>query len=280
MRKLAVVLAVALSALAIPATAGARTIINLTECHMAVSGGALGVLQQDLTCSSDDAFDLDDNASLDLNGHTLTITTGTGISVGAISCATRCAVYGGTITDTRPDPFSGAQIYAGWLKLHDMQLNSATRGIRVLTNTLQLTNVTATASDVLFGAQSKMTVKNTSITTTGVQPYGPNSCLMATSIDASVNATDVHLQGCNIWSFGKVIGKRLTVTGSSDWGIATKGNLVKLTDSTITGNPVDIAGVTKPILKGTVCGTSAVASTFDGSPVPGTTWHVCTNDAP
>jgi hypothetical protein len=279
MRKLVLVLAVCAVALAFPGVASAGTIVNVTSCATPdIQPGVHAVLQQDLSCQI--GLYLLNNASFDLNGHTFTLVNPTSFGGPGVTCVAKCTVYGGTMIDARTNGEDNLLSTGSSTTVHDAVLQSTGgNAIFFIASNVKLTNVTATAPAVNIEAGKKLTVMHSSFDYTGFVPGQSNTCLQATWFKASIVATDVHLQGCDIYAFGNVTGKLVTVTGSPDWGISTRAKL-KLTDSTITGNPVDISAGSMPKLVATTCGTSAESNLNTGQPVPGSTWEVCTNDGP
>ena len=132
------------------------------------------------------------------------------------------------------------------------------------------------------------------ITASHVTAYGNHESGLTASSTLIVNDVDSHdnAYGNGLYGGRLVKGSDATLSGNYN-GVSTtrkvelanlssigntgvagvQGRRVRLTNSTVTGNTIDILAESAPILVGTTCGTSRVAGTSTSEE-----WGVCTND--
>jgi hypothetical protein len=243
--------------------------VDVTACDQEVPRGAVGTLQADLVCPTQDhcegnpldlcttnadcpgmapcekpyAVELGTGATLRLNGHSIT-----GGAYGVL-CETRCSVEGpGDISGAS---FSAVITYLGQyrLTLSNLSIHDNSSGI-VQAGTVKLTDVDISNNQLRAIGRARV-VKGTNVTANG---NGLQAIL----------ADRVRLQS-------------LTATGNGDVGVIGSTG-VALENSTVTGNQaggdgVDILSGRRPRLVNTTCGRSG--NMDDGAP-----WGVCTLDPP
>jgi hypothetical protein len=132
------------------------------------------------------------------------------------------------------------------------------------------------------------------ITASHVTAYGNHESGLTASSTLIVNDVDSHdnVQGNGLYGGRTVKGSNVTVSGNY-YGVSSTGNVVltnlssiantgvagvqgrrvRLTDSVVTGNNIDILAGSAPILVDTTCGTSRIAGSSTSAD-----WGVCTND--
>jgi hypothetical protein len=286
---------VTLRALGLTALVASRAVaLDVTTCGQRVPPETAAVLQTDLSCSGPGTCDdapgtacsvdgdcpsglcdlgaviLGRNASLSLNGHTITSTGArVGVSVPPRSCPASgiCIPTSGRVAVQGPGTISGGTVgissfsrrtTVSDVQLHDIGDSSSGAGIAVVGD-LVATGVGVTR--VHIGVQAK-----------------------------SVRATDlgVSSSGIGILTHGAVRGVRLTITDNGPAtiqagvldGAGIFAERCRLTDSVATGNfdgsvPADLLTKRRPLLVNTTCDHSAVVPV---SGPPTATWGVCADD--
>ena len=232
---------------------GRAAATDVTACHQTVVARDTGVLQADLTCSdSATAVFLDDRATLDLGGHTIT--------GGGIFClGRRCSIIGPGTVQQVVGIGNSAAIYAGSpggrLSVQDLTLTDNAFGIvsNAFKNTF--TNVTASNNQHI-----------------GILAFGNTNGSNVITNDNGETGFASELKGIHL------IG--LTATGNGQAGLINNGHSTHLTDSTLTGNAfgpfpgdptmLDIFTVQRPHLVNTTCEHS-----LGPRNIP---WGVCSGD--
>ena len=262
--------------------------LDITTCGQVVPRRTTGVLQVDLSCTptpSNDNFyrfgiELEGGATLDLNGHTLTL-LGCGNAAGVL-CNGNCVVTSstGTATIVGPSPqlnegcngifgrtvsasklavsSFGNGIFAGRrLTAADVTASNNFRGLRARTAVLDNVTANDNGDAGILTQDHPSRVRVTNSTVSGNTHFG--------IFNGGVGGGSIHAAG-------------VTVTNNGCEGVvAGEGKHVQLTDSHVTGQPKDVETAIRPLLLNTVCGISShlTGGCADG---PNGTWGVCAND--
>jgi hypothetical protein len=250
--------------------------LDITACQVRVPRGEVGVLQNDVSCAA--AFDggpqnaiiLERNAVLDLNGFTLDHYS---VKLFAgVYCEGRCEVRGpGRLVSSNLN--AGVASFAhSPVVVSNVDFSGQITGVHTPFAKTTLTNVTIAARD--RGAEiARLIVDGVAIT---VDATGAH-CIDTSNSSASwVRGKDVTLAGCDvgIGDQGSIDVANLTVTGMRTAGVFARKKL-RLVDSSVTGNPVDLISRKKPTLLNTACDTSAV---WAKGMLTGASFGVCAND--
>jgi hypothetical protein len=254
--------------------------IDITTCGQTVPSFDVGMLQADLVCPNPNtsegciasgmgapaAVDLQANATLQMNGHS--ITGGCfGVRAFTDSSRRRVAIQGpGLITGA----FVGV-FFRGRLTISDVTLDGNGGGIvspDPSTNKSRIfaTNVAANNSGgpVEGIGITAYRIDATSVTASGnVTGLYAFSRLRANGVTANDNAYGVY-------SPGKVAIDGLTATNSTYYGVAARR--LRLRTSTVTGSQVDLWTQSRPSVTAVTCDTSGSQT---NPPIP---WGVCAKD--
>jgi hypothetical protein len=252
--------------------------LDVTECNTLVPDGEVAILQADLNCAGAFiAVGLGENATLDLNGHSI---TGTFYPdpPRAVECrGVRCTILssngigrigGGDFIALRIGSFTDS---VAKLRISDVELYDARAGIF--------------GSNVI-GEPRKTKAHVERVVSHGHAEFGIwVAKLIARDVDTSDNgtvgvATD-KLKGYNLTTnnngaagiYGtRVSVKGLVANGNGDGGV--RAIRATLRDATLTGNtPYDLITKRRPRVRNTICGTSQVLGGVGGQ-----TWGVCSED--
>jgi hypothetical protein len=245
----------AMTVLATGLVAGAT---DITTCGQTVASKDTGILVADLTCpSSAVGVFLQDKATLDLGGHTLT--------GGEVQCLSSCTIVDGTVAQV--NPFAAVFVGTGpnnhsKFVAKDLTVRDSGEGIETQVRKLYLTNVNASnnVNAGIFTIAAK-TLRGTNVT---VNDNGGTGISFGNAFSGAAL---------------KITG--LTATGNGQSGLINNGKRTVLINSTLTGNQfgpfpgdptlVDIATANNtrcPKLVNTVCDHS-----FTDPPC-----HICSGD--
>jgi len=262
-----------LSALAfLTMLAGSAAALDVSTCGVTVPAGEVGVIQADLSCSGAFLVALERNATLDLNGHTLSLAIPPSGSRAVVRCESRrCAVGGpGTVQCTGgPGGYaSGIGTPAGGrLDVSDVLIQGCDQGIWDMGSPGAKTRVYAT--DVTVQGSTYNGIEAEKLIATNVEASNSGYSGLAVEL---VRGTTIIVDGngalpnlhSGITSFGgtvKVTG--LVATNNAQHGVEAKK--VILTSSTVIDNGFnDISSSRRPRLVDVTCGTS--------------NWGVCQDD--
>jgi hypothetical protein len=266
--RLAFVSALVLSA----STAGA---VDVSTCGQVIQRGEVGVLIADLACS-ETGVELESGATLQLDGHTLAVSSGAGIECEA----GRCAVEGPGVIDGQSTGDAGIYLYGKVrLSLRDVVIRDLDNGVLGLSrNRVDFENVLIDGIGIMgidLGDRSRLkgsglTVQNT------VGPLGravhATKC-MGENWTITDNQAIFALRQSGL-ACGSARLSGLVATNNAGIGVWL-GASGRFFDSTITGNDaaadgIDLMSDGRPRLFGGTCGRS---SNHDGTP-----WGVCTGD--
>lgn len=243
--------------------------IPITSCATNVIGGDTGVLLVDLDCTGNpvpQAIFLDDRSRLELNGHSI---------IGGfygVNCYGDCTILG-------PGEIAG-MLHAGIsiqkrTRVVDVDIHDCEDGIIGYDNYNDgQARLTVTDVDVHHNSEGGIgaqTVRAKNVTVDDNE-YGISAFrLTAKGLSVSRN-TEGGIQA------NKVSVKELTANDNGGAGIDAYGRVVRIRDSTLTGNNglglgIDfISRANRPRVIRTTCGRSGLS---DGSD-----WNVCANDPP
>jgi hypothetical protein len=252
--------------------------VDISECHVYVHDGEVGVLTQDIVCNgSGIGVVLGEDAVLQLAGHAISVPPGATLTdrpYFTIAC------YEGPCAIEGPGSISGASvdgIYADDLDLRDVDVHD-NAGLGVDANR-DLVAVDVAAHDNGTGIAVARNAMLTNVSSTRNEVgISVAKRLRGTGITAS-NNTGLGL------SVGTIRVSGLTATDNSQAGIFAWRSVL-LDDATVTGNggsqfgidALDIYTRKRPRLTATVCDHSW-RYRFDGSnPVPYGTWGLCSGD--
>jgi hypothetical protein len=250
--------------------------VDVTTCGQIVPRGQVGVLTGDLNCTTRFGVQLEERATLDLAGHTLSVTDDGQLPLNiAVFCASgpdlihgSCRVLSSAAT---PGVVAGdGAVYSGILgkrvRVENVDVDGfATYGI-IGSHKTQLSGVSVSGvGDV--GVVSTKKIKASEVT---VQGNGQGIFAPVVRLEnVSVNAND---------SFGisglRVIGKEIEVTGNTPGILARRALRLRL--SNVTGNTIDLLSSRRPSLRDTTCDVSRKIAD-DGS-VSTESWGVCAGD--
>ena len=247
---------------------GLARAVDVANCGTTVQELDSGRLVADLDCTGSSGIQLNDDATLDMNGHA--IIGGTW----AVYCFGDCTVVG-------PGDISGATAYALWgyrgrAAITNVHFDANPLHIDLPLHKVVLTDVTATNGGHLGGSFAIRTGK---LFAHNVVVTGNLGAGIITSGSIRGNDVTVSSNGdVGISSLRSIKILRLTSTDNLGVGLYAGAGL-RLTDSLLTGNMplpagADIISRRRPRLRGTTCGTSLSVA---GSQL-GPTWGTCTND--
>lgn len=265
--------------------------ILVTECEVTIPKGATGILQSDLSCTpgtSEYRFRLEKNATLDLNGHTITN--------GQVDCRRgACRVLGpGTLTGVLPMPLGpefAIQVRDARLDVRDVEIRDNHDGIRgdQFDSVVHATNTIIEGNGFYGIYAGKVKLRNVEIVDNGALGIGHPLLVAGVVASRGVSGRDIVASGnaegglqYGFPSGGRLL--RLTAIGNTGPGVYAGGRAVRIIDSVVTGNtrdgePVDIRAFQHPSLSNTTCGTSAsVLLDPPGNDDLGPPWGVCTDD--
>lgn len=256
----------------VSALAGSAATFDISTCHVTVPAGDVGVLQTDLSCMGAFAVALDRRATLDLNGHQLSLGITYGTSQAVVQCETRrCAVTGPGSLSCYQGPGNYASGIGmpkgGRLDVTNLDISSCDQGIWDMGSIGAKTRVFATDLNVFDSTYNGIEAEK--LIATNVESDGNGFAGLSVEETRGTNVV-VKDNGDNgthsgIVSFNGVIKVTgLVATGNARYGVEAKK--VILDSSTVTGNASrDIVSQRFPRLTNVVCGTS-------------NNWGVCTND--
>ena len=199
---------------------------DIATCATTVPTGQEGRLVADLDCAGSPGIQLDDDATLDMNGHA--IATG---GAWAVYCFGDCTIVG-------PGRISGATDYALWgyrgrASISNVDFEASRFHIDLPLHKVALTNVTATNGGHLGGSfairAGRLVARNVVVTGNlgaGILASGP---IRGEDVMASNNG-DVAIS-----SLRSIRIDRLTATDNQGTGLISGGG-VSLRDSRLTGN--------------------------------------------
>lgn len=252
--------------------------VDITACGTRVPALGTGVLQADLVCEFPSAVVLDPGATLDMNGHTISLSGVLEWGIGAVHCEGDCAVHGpGEIVGR----FGGIQLQstigrpARRLEVRDVGIRDATFGIR---DEYGFANVRATNVSVTNCRGAGFTVGKLAASNV-VSSGNERGVVFIRSLKArGLTVSDNRERG--IWG-STVVRSRLkaidlVATGNGSIGVDVVS--ARLVDSTVTGNDsagnaIDVSTMARPRLVRSTCGHS-----FRNVPPDFGTWGVCTGD--
>jgi hypothetical protein len=259
---------------------------DVTACGVTVPVDDVGVLQADLDCpASTSAVVLEDDARLELNGHSITGSFDGG-SVPAVECRIKssksCTIEGpGEI-------FGGAsacvQIRRGRLSISNVEIHHCLTGIDAntggpgQTSRVIATNV-QTHDNAAYGFIGiRLDASDFDASANGTVGIAARR-LRGSAISANGNgsAPECGTYGCS-GIFGDIV-SAVGVSVSNNKGIGVRCRSLRLTASSLVGNGTngvlvfDLATLGRPHLTTTTCGKSGkLGETIDK------TWGVCAND--
>lgn len=245
--------------------------VTVAACGSTIPDGASGALGQDFACPAGTycGITVGRRSSLALNGHTIS-----GASYGV--CIVHPSGRIGRVSVVGPGEITGCMVglisMRGRLELRDLMVqNNTLDGIQGGSARVIAVNITASRN-----ARDGITVNNR------------GGSFQAAGVVANDNGRDGIMvergKGTNIIATGNgeagmIHGRRarysnVTVTGNTHFGMTARR--IVLTDSTVTGNGVDVNGfdigsVLRPRLVNTTCDHSVQAPTV----IP---WNVCSSD--
>lgn len=269
--------ALALSTLVLlgPGIESAEAVV-IDSCGSTISKGQVGVMTTDLVCDADlgqqvdgSAILIENKGTLDMNGHDLTVL---GAAQG-IRCAGKCVVT------------SNAEAPGGIIR-GDVGGFGGVDGASTVT-----ASHLAIEGNWSDGVRSIKQVRASDVSCTGTQACLESRKVRATQVIAingksgilarrSLRAEDVVVSDNSHWAIdagNKMRGENVTVTNNGMMGIDASagapgnGGPIKLSNSVVTGNPIDLYTPRPPKLRDTVCDTSRNSAT-------GFTWGVCSAD--
>lgn len=186
---------------------------DVTTCGQAVAARDTGVLVADLTCpSSAIGVFVQDRATLDLGGHTLT--------GGGVECVSSCTIRNGTVTQVHPQ----VAVFAGTGPIgrakftgENLTLQGSTAGIVSQTRKVLLTNVNA-SNNLGDGIQMRAakTVRGQNVTANANVGHG-------VWLGSEVGSASLKITA-------------LTAIGNGQAGLINNGKTTVLVGSTLTGN--------------------------------------------
>ena len=257
--------------------------LDITTCGQTVPSFDVGVLQTDLVCPNPNtgegclaggmgdpaAVDLQADATLQLNGHTI---TGGCFGVRAItdSPKRRLTIQGpGHITGA----FYGV-FFVGKLTVDDLTLDGNGAGIVSadapdVRSRLIVTNVVANGSNGVYDASGIVAYR---IDATSVTANGNASAGIFATGRLKASAVTTNDNGNGIYSFGKVVVDGLTATNNTSYGVAARR--LRLLNATVTGSQsgIDLWTRSRPSTVNVTCDHSGSQT---NPPIP---WGVCAGD--
>lgn len=245
---------------ATPRTVAAFDVSSCTT----VPDGEVGVLTADLVCAHDEAIQLAGGAKLQMNGHTLTPEIPSA-GVAILCNGGKCSVEGpGEIVDFE---LGIVALSPSRLDVRDVDVHQS--GVGVLGDRVRLTDVAIDGGWSFGVIANRVDAARVTVSNKGSDGIQANA-LQLTDVVVADNAV-------NGVSARRLKAVNLTAIGNGKFGMmASRPGVVKLADSTLTGNGVrDLATEHSPKLKGSTCGTSRHLSENGGDLG---TWGVCAGD--
>ncbi len=274
--------------------------VDVTSCGQVVGPREAGVLVADLDCSGapegTSAVILSRNASLDLQGHTLTGATGDN-TTGAVLCDFGEPSCMDTPHGEACRPPMGRCLVTSTGAPGEIRGNS----VGILSDrhlTVSNVHVATSTNGIAFAERGILRARDVSVeggSSTGI--YGGRMLLSNVSVtgtgDFGIFASLAPLRGTGITANGNARGGIIAGVIQAD-GVTANDNgsgpafglgggifagRIELSNSTVTGNlfggaAMDLASPTLPAVVNTTCGTSAVFP----SDAPYPSWGVCAND--
>lgn len=251
--------------------AGSALALDITTCDQTVPADEIGVVQADFSCMGAFVVALERRATLDLNGHVITLATHAGFGQAVVQCnSRRCTVGGpGTITCTGPGGYASGigMSKGGRLDVNGVDIVGCDQGVWDMGNNAK-TRVYAVDVNVHDSTYNGIEAEKLVGTNVTANDNGYSGLAVERVEGTSITVNDngfgnvVPLSGISSFQ-GTVRITGLVATGNARYGVQAK-KLV-LTSSTVTGNQVrDIASTRFPRLIDVTCGTS--------------NWGVCQND--
>jgi hypothetical protein len=255
------------------APARVEAVVDVTTCNQLVPRGETGILRADLTCDSEYGVQLDTGATLNLQNYTLTFNFNP-------AWPTSAAVYCASAVDLR---HSRCQVI-GMPGGTGAVVGTARFGIFGDKVEVESVSVSGFYDWAIYG-DKRAVLRDVSVTDCDHIAILARKKILAERVTASNSASGIV--------GGKIKGSEITVSGNTANGVASSkavriakltasGNgvgvwaeRVRLDDSLLSGNGIDIAAAGKPRLQLTTCATSRKiendASTSEA-------WGVCTSD--
>jgi hypothetical protein len=251
--------------------------LDITSCGTSVPSRVVGVLQADLVCSDTTALLLGLRSTLDMNGHTLTV-SGHGVYCGGSCRIVSALATPGTIVGSS-GPFSigiwgldDSSIRVENVIVHGFHLGIFGYGIRV-----RAVDVVVFDNDVGIGGHDhgvkSLRADHVTATGNGIGIFVTNN-VRARDSSVTDNATT------GIDAGFRLSGKNLTVTNNGAVGIDTslgygdRWGAIVVKDSTVTGHTTDLVAGRRPFLRNSSCDTSEHRQGFASFG----TWGVCASD--
>jgi len=250
---------------------GNAAAMDISSCNVTVPPGEVGVIQTDLSCMGAFVVALERGATLDLNGHLISLDVNPASSQAVVQCNTRrCAVAGPGSLRCHQGPgnySTGVGMpKGGRLDVTDTNILFCDQGIWDMGSPGAKTRVYATDLRVLYSTYNGIEAEKLVATNLETHDNGFSGLAVeqvrGTNLVVNYNGDDGGHSG--ITSFGGVVRVTgLVAKGNARHGVEAKK--VILDSSTVTDNDVvDIVSVRFPRLINVVCGTS--------------NWGVCAND--
>jgi len=242
--------------------------VDLTECGQHVSPGSVAIVQNDIDCTGSPerlaAVYLGDQATLQLNGHTITARSDIDGVVGDV--ARRCAIIGPGVITGAATGIVGAKTR---MTITSVTLTGNRNAIDLPLGRLDLIDVTSSST---FAGISGGDIRATRL---AVTTNSGGNCIMGSKL----RGVDVTVTGCHT---GITMLRSVRVEGLDDRDNLTVGvtaTRVRLINSVVTGNifigqALDILSRRRPVLTNTTCDASAQWINDTVGPA----WGVCAGD--
>ena len=246
---------------------------DVTACGQTVPAGERGVLLGDLSCNAGDgpAAVQITSGFLDLQGHTLIVSD----DIVGVSCTGRCWVGYGTVSGGRIGLEIDARAMAVGLRLTGPPGAAATSGIRgrvPFSPRGKLTLVNVIIEDHEVAISDVGSILGSTVGVSGCGDTTPDSeCVVAFNKIKLFGLQILDsLAGFTVRAlFGSIKLKESRITDGPGYGVRSARGM-RLQNTTVTGNVVDLSTPRRPRLINSTCLKS------EGSPVGD--WDVCMND--
>jgi hypothetical protein len=267
--------------------------LDVASCGQVVAAHTTGVLQIDLDCMptpSNDVpnwgfgIELENGATLDLNGHTLAVPGGGNFA--AVLCFERCTVTSsagiGTVSGPGAVPDEGNQGIANLLNKGKVSVSALTVsgfGQGVFGSKVQATNVTV--SNNFRGLRAaKAVLDNVTVNDNSdggiVLEDAPSRLRITNSTISGSSHFGIFIGGSG---GGGLAAAGITVMNNGCAGVVTtERKRVLLSNSQVSGQTIDVETATLPRLLNTACGTSSHLVTSACTDAVDGPWGVCAND--
>jgi len=267
--------------------------LDITACGQTVPRGDIGVLQVDLVCTDDVtpiAVNLEPNAGLDLNGHTI---SGGGAGVGCFGPARSCTIRGPGVISGATMNGIAANNAVGRVIVEDVTISDNQYSAVFVPGgrAISLKNVVIERNNLGFDGSPEQRAHLGAVQ--WVRRLDVENVIAIDNVALAFATRNVY--GENVTLIGNYGGfrgmnvrlKNATIADNLGIGMRSTRGRVRFIDSTLANNDTESTGIDmltarKPSLDNTNCNRSQLCGKSTLSPMgcnpEFATWQVCSND--